>query len=280
MKPHKASHIIACRNGSKTSREDFLAVEEPLLISLQGPEQTEPTPLLSIMRTPGDDENLVRGFLFAEGIIDKQGQITTIEHFDDLGERDENHLVVSLNEQHVPVSERRFTANSSCGVCGRLLIEDIEKLSNRPMNPNGPYLSESVVLQITNRAKTEQPLFELTGASHAASLYSANGELIAVCEDIGRHNALDKLIGMTLTNEPQLLAEAILLVSGRASYELAQKAVRAGIPVMLAVGAPSSLAVRIAQRFDMTLIGFLKSSRYNIYHGQWRMQTEDLPNVT
>jgi len=241
--------------------EDLLAVEEPLEIRL-GRRSLSVT-----MRTPGDDFDLAAGFLFAEGIITSPTQIRGIEHAPD---GNPNIVVVELAPDAVVkpvVLQRGFVMTSACGLCGKVSLKALE--ANRcPVLPRSSLKIDPVVLHdLPERLRRQQAVFESTGGLHAAALFNADGELESLREDVGRHNAVDKLIGHALLNSRIPLRDSVMLVSGRASFELVQKALMASIPLLAAVGAPSSLAVSTAERCAMTLVGFLRNGRFNVYSG-------------
>ena len=241
--------------------EDLLAVEEPLEIRLGR------MSLSVTMRTPGDDFDLAAGFLFAEGIISSAKQIRRIQH---ASNGNPNIVVVDLSPDAVVkpvVVQRGFVMTSACGLCGKVSLEALE--ANRcPLLPHSSLKIDPLVLHdLPDRLRREQAVFENTGGLHAAALFNADGELQSLREDVGRHNAVDKLIGQALLNSRIPLRDSVMLVSGRASFELVQKALMASIPMLAAVGAPSSLAVSTAMRCGMTLVGFLRNGRFNIYSG-------------
>jgi FdhD protein len=241
--------------------EDLLAVEEPLEIRL-GRRSLSVT-----MRTPGDDFDLAAGFLFAEGIITSPTQIRRIEHASD---GNPNIVVVELAPDAVVkpvVVQRGFVMTSACGLCGKVSLKALE--ANRcPVLPRSSLKIDPVIIHdLPDRLRREQAVFESTGGLHAAALFNAAGELDSLREDVGRHNAVDKLIGHALLNSRIPLRDSVMLVSGRASFELVQKALMASIPMLAAVGAPSSLAVSTAARSGRTLVGFLRNGRFNIYSG-------------
>lgn len=244
------------RNGN--AELDWVAVEEPLEIRVNG------TSTAITMRTPGHDEELAAGFLFGEGIVRAPAQIAAIETA-------ENSVDVKLA---APVDldklERHFYMSSSCGVCGKASIDAIE-VSGCEVNRGGPRIDFATVCSLPQKLRARQDGFERTGGLHAAALFDAAGELLDLREDVGRHNALDKLIGAAFLRGALPLDRAVLLVSGRASFELVQKAAMGGIGVMAAVGAPSSLAVETALRFGMTLCGFVRDQRFNVYSGEGRI---------
>jgi FdhD protein len=251
--------------GSTATEQDLLAVEEPLQIRI-GERNVAIT-----MRTPGNDAELAAGFLFSEGILRNPGQISGIA----AGPR--NTITVTLSDEagvDLDRLERHFYLTSSCGVCGKASIEALESIGC-PVLPRGrPRIELSVIHGLPEMLRTRQMVFDRTGGLHAAALFDASGQLIDVREDVGRHNAVDKLVGAAFLKGQTPLNDRLLMVSGRASFELIQKALMAGIPVLAAVGAPSSLAVEMALRFGMTLLGFVRGGRFNIYSGEWRLLRE------
>ena len=247
---------------SSASFQDLLAVEEPLEIRL-GDKTISLT-----MRTPGHDPELAAGFLFTEGILDGPRQIRDIQHA-------KNSITVQLNPD-VQVDferlQRNFYTTSSCGVCGKASIEAL-RMQGCPVLPRSLAAVEAEVIhRLPQAQRDEQAVFQKTGGLHAAALFDFQGKLIILREDVGRHNAVDKLIGARMLAGHTPLSDTLLLVSGRASFELTQKALMAGIPILAAVGAPSSLAVETAQRFNMTLLGFVRDGRFNIYSGAERIR--------
>ena len=249
------------------TRLDVLAVEEPLEIRIVHPSIKE-TSISVTMRTPGNDAELAIGFLHGEGIIRSADDVVRV------GKRvrsecgKENIVVVELAEGCNPDTEkltRHFYTTSSCGVCGKTSIEAIEILPADELPLGDLRIDASIIHELPARIEASQKLFECTGGLHAAALFDRNGELLEIREDVGRHNAMDKLVGALLRSNRLPASDNILLVSGRASFELVQKAVMAGVPIMAAVGAPSSLAVELASRFGMTLIGFVRDHRFNVY---------------
>jgi len=258
-------------NGRPTEdwREDWVATEAPLEVRIGG------KPATVLMRTPGHDEELVRGFLFSEGVIASPDDILSIGAprlaADESGSVIEVELASSKKARTV---DRLFYSNSSCGVCGKKTIASLEVRGR--IAPDGPRVRRSILGTLPDRLRSAQPAFAQTGGVHASALFTPDGELIAVREDVGRHNALDKLIGWALAARESRLPESVLLVSGRVSYELVQKAVAASIPFIAAVGAPSSLAVELAERFRLTLVGFLRASSMNVYAHPERIVGEEL----
>ena len=268
---------------------DALAIEEPLEIRLvYGPVQARVSQNLAVtMRTPGHDADLAMGFLFTEGIIPGALAVDDIHHLPiPCSENKQNTIQVSLKADYQPKlgkADRNFYTTSSCGVCGKTSIDAIRTVSAvsrsvaetvlRGCEADGePRLDPAVLQALPQRLSAIQPLFADTGGLHAAALFNEAGEPILVREDVGRHNALDKLIGAGLACSWNLFDRSILLLSGRASFELIQKAAMAHIPIVAAVGAPSSLAVALAEEFGITLIGFLRANRFNIYSFPYRIQ--------
>lgn len=260
------------RGGQAESRADQLATEEPLEIRLawDGGERT----VAVTMRTPGNDEELAAGFLYAEGVIDRREQIAGFRRPVESGETPEpNVMEVELAEApeaELPSLERHFFSNSSCGVCGKAGLQALQIRAPGRLPP-GPEVDPAVLSSLPDRLREAQGIFEATGGLHAAGLFDATGRLIALREDVGRHNALDKLFGWAFLQGLLPLHGQIVLVSGRSSYEILQKSLMAGVPVVCAVSAPSSLAVELANRFGITLVGFLRGDRFNVYSGVERL---------
>lgn len=245
------------------SEQDLVAVEEPLEIRLNGRN------LAVTMRTPGNDEELAAGFLRAEGILHESAQITRISA------PEPNVIEVRVAEDS-PLDhdrlERHFYMSSSCGVCGKASIQAIESAGCPMLARDRPVIAEELIHQLPGELRTRQSVFDRTGGLHAAALFDSGGRLLNLREDVGRHNALDKLIGAAFLDGSLPLDDHILVVSGRVSFELVQKALMAGIAIMAAVGAPSSLAIEVALRYGMTLAGFVREGRFNIYSGEWRLR--------
>ncbi|MCO5947790.1 formate dehydrogenase accessory sulfurtransferase FdhD [Mucilaginibacter flavidus] len=258
---------------------DVLAVEEPLEIRLAYTLNGEPkTQNVSVtMRTPGNDAELAAGFLFTEGIVKNAGEIADVDYcFIACAENKENVIQVKLRDGVVPDlknAERNFYTTSSCGVCGKGSISAIRTVGNFVQQDNDIAVDSDLLHQLPAILRAQQAVFEETGGLHASALFNLDGELLLLSEDVGRHNALDKLIGAALRQGLLPLNNHILLLSGRASFELVQKAVMAGIRIIAAVGAPSSLAVELAAEFDITLAGFLRNRRFNIYTAARRILT-------
>lgn len=266
------SHKITRISGHDTEElDDQLAVEEPLEIQVayESEGQKERKSISVTMRTPGNDEELAAGFLFTEGIIYAKSQIGGIAH----AAFDENRVVVTFSagfEPQLGALERNFYTTSSCGVCGKASIDAIKTRSAYPMQ-EGLVLKKELLYQLTERIARHQNTFETTGGLHASALFDISGQFLMLREDVGRHNALDKLIGAALLSDQLPLGNHILLLSGRASFELIQKAAMAGISMVAAIGAPSSLAVQLAEESGIALVGFLKKDKFNIYTGHHRI---------
>lgn len=261
--------VETVERGFSSSRSDLLAIEEPLQLCLNG------SPLSITMRTPGADLDLAVGFLFTEGIIDDPDQILSMRTGPAENEDSGDRVTIRLKPEVVvdPTrTQRNFYTSSSCGVCGKLAIEAIEARPSRLIRKSGPQFSADLLYRLPDLLRQAQNNFERTGGIHAAALFSPGGDLLGLREDVGRHNAVDKVIGFALRDGTVPLGDSLILVSGRAGFELVQKSVMAAIPVLAAVGAPSSLAVEVAQRFGMTLVGFLRGERFNVYSGKGRIQ--------
>jgi FdhD protein len=278
-----AVHRIAA-GGEHEEIDDVLAVEEPLEIRLGFRENGSLSHrAVSItMRTPGHDDELSVGFLFTEGIIRSLGQISGIKHCGTAGKNvDAGRFDASSNTIRVDLAlgvdidlkrlERHFYTTSSCGVCGKTSIEAL-KTGAEKLPSDGITIDRDVIRALPQTLRASQDVFDRTGGLHASAIFNADGSLETVREDVGRHNALDKVIGHYLLKGGLAIHDKILLVSGRASFELVQKALMARIPVLTAVGAPSSLAVELAREFGMTLIGFIRDDRFNIYCGAARIE--------
>lgn len=258
----RVQHLTA---GEPQTRQDTVAVEEPLEIRLHG------TPLAVTMRTPGDDFDLAAGFLVGEGVITAPDQLRTIRYCagaTEDGTNTYNVLDVTLApEVPIPTAtlQRNFYTTSSCGVCGKATLDAVRLRTTHSPATDPTTVSASVLTTLPETLRTTQQVFDKTGGLHAAALFTPDGTLLATREDIGRHNAVDKVIGWALRRSGLPLSGTILMVSGRASFELAQKAVLAGIPVLAAVSAPSSLAIDLAAESGLTLIGFLRGPTMNLY---------------
>ncbi len=260
---------------------DALAVEEPLEIRLGVQGQRDAKRVSVTMRTPGNDAELAVGFLFTEGIVKSPDDVVSLAYIDKPieGKLHQNVIRVDVNPSvniDVKSLERNFYMTSSCGVCGKASIEAIRTGACPVFSKNSPRFDATTIHGMPETLRQAQRAFDQTGGLHAAALFNASGELIALREDVGRHNALDKLIGAAFVNGALPLDKFIVMVSGRASFELVQKALMAGVPALAAVGAPSSLAAELADDFDMTLLGFVRNNRFNIYAGAWRIHAQPL----
>ena len=252
--------------------EDLVSIEEPLEISLKFKENNEwITQNLSItMRTPGNDEDLVRGFLFNEQIVQNIKDIESIESYgEQVGQYNiKNKILATLNNsENVNISKikRDFLTNSSCGVCGKSSLDALEIIKKDKTDSNEPKISKEVIVSSPNTLRSNQSEFSKTGGIHASGLFDVDGELINLREDVGRHNALDKLIGSSMINDQIDPKNQFITCSGRLNFELVQKVLMTNIGIMVGVGAPTSLAIDLANKFDMTLIGFVKKDSFNIY---------------
>jgi FdhD protein len=248
-------------------REDRVAVEEPLEIRIETP--AGPMPLAVTMRTPGDDLELAAGFLFSEGIVGSRADLVALRHCRQVPrERRDNTVTVRLAQGATVAAtamSRRFTVSSACGVCG---VESLDALAQRGIRPVVPTaVDPDLLVSLPARLRGAQPVFERTGGLHAAGLFAPTGEVVCVREDVGRHNALDKVLGWALMQGLLPLDGHLVLVSGRTSFELVQKSVCAGVGVLAGVSAPSSLAIELAGRFGLALAGFVRDQRLVLYAG-------------
>lgn len=261
--------IQIVENNQMRSHLDYLATEEPLEIRLFPQKKT----LAITMRTPGHDFELAAGFLYSEGIINKRQDLEQISYcVDGEGEQKYNIVNVTIKTElniNLPSLERHFFTNSACGVCGKATIEHlknrvipIDDMSQIPAN---------LIYELPAKLRAAQGIFNTTGGLHAAALFNLEGELLKIREDVGRHNALDKLIGSTFLADELSLNNHLILVSGRSSFEILQKCIMARVPIVCAVSAPSSLAVSLAEEFGVTLIGFLRERKFNVYSGKQRI---------
>ncbi len=263
----------------RLDKQDLLAVEEPMEIRVTtGPRDGRTARSLSItMRTPGNDFELAVGFLYTEGILKERSQIEGIEFCGPAapGRQTSNIVRVDLTENvelDLGSLERNFYTTSSCGICGKASLDAVQVKGLKPIKEAQPRFLREKIHALPAKLRAAQPVFERTGGLHAAGLATPDGELLEIREDVGRHNAVDKLIGRRFLDGKTPLGELGMVVSGRASFEILQKALVAGIPMIVAVGAPSSLAVEMAERFGMTLIGFASSERFNVYAGVDRIE--------
>jgi FdhD protein len=261
--PSKIAHHAAAkfRDGAFASIDDALAIEEPLEIRLAGRRFT------LTMRTPGNDEELAAGFLLAEGFIANAAELGEIRRVRDTKGKDEpNAIDVILNVKAEGLRERlkrNFTISSSCGICGKTSIDSITQRI-QPIASRAK-MTSAAILALGAKLRASQEVFAATGGLHACGLFDLEGNLLAAREDIGRHNAVDKIAGWALANDMLPLAKSLMLVSGRLSFEIVQKAAAAGVPILVAVSAPSSLAVELAEEAGITLVGFLRDGSFNVY---------------
>lgn len=272
----ESSHrkIVRWQGESREEIDDDVAVEAPLEIRLfhrRESVETE-TPISVTMRTPGNDSELATGFLLTEGIIQTPEQIQRIRICGG-GNVINVHLNPSV-EVDIDQLSRHFYTSSSCGVCGKSAIDAVNVNILNVLEPSAPVVTPAFIASLPDRLRASQDVFDRTGGLHASGLFDTEGRLIRLHEDVGRHNALDKLIGAQWYTDEAAFAESILLVSGRVSFELVQKALVAGIAILVAVGAPSSLAIDLAHHHNMTLIGFTRGPRFNIYSGPQRIQND------
>jgi FdhD protein len=266
----RSSNIIQYSTTAWSNKSDLLAIEEPLEIRIgYGAIDNRQQKSLSVtMRTPGHDFELATGFLFTEGIIYSYQQVESIKYCEDVGRQEEKENVVRVElkpdvELDFQKLQRNFYTTSSCGVCGKSSIEAVAQ--HCPVIPVSWTVKPEVIHKLPDTLRKAQHVFEYTGGLHASGLFERTGNMVLLREDVGRHNALDKVIGAMLVKNQIPLRNSVLLVSGRASFELVQKAAMAGIPVLAAVGAPSSLAVKLASDCGMTLLGFVRDNRFNVY---------------
>src|SRR5438105_10429699 len=262
--------LVRIEEETQRVRFDTLAAEEPLEIRVDG------TALAVTMRTPGNDFELAAGFLLTEGVVENAGQIRTLRY---CVAEDESQEFNVLNADLAPGApgragaERTFMATSSCGLCGKASIDGVRARSPFDLRADATEVAASVLASLPDRLRGAQRVFDRTGGLHAAGLFTADGELVCLREDVGRHNAFDKVIGWAALDGRLPLRGHIILASGRASFELTQKALMAGIPVLASVSAPSSLAVELAEEAGMTLVGFLRGATMNVYAGEHRVST-------
>ncbi len=256
--------VLAVRGAIASTRPDAVAIEEPLEIHAAGPAQ-EPQRVAITMRTPGHDTELSVGFMFTEGLIAHRGDLGAhpAREILPLEGRGDHVTVLLTHPFDTGRVHRSFVVTSACGVCGKASIEDLTVLA--PPLGDGPVVPASVVLALPTRLRAAQSVFDVTGGLHATGLFTPSGELRVVREDVGRHNAMDKAIGRMLLDGAVPLTDSVAMVSGRASFELVQKATVAGVTVLCAVGAPSSLAVQAAETLGLTLVGFVRGDSFNVY---------------
>ena len=260
------TQVSEWRQGSVRRIEDYLVAEEPLEIRLNG------MPLTVTMRTPGHDVELAAGFLLTEGLVEQAEQIKSLRAQAGANPEAGNVVQVQLTGTGFDPERmrRNFFAASSCGICGKASIESIRVRGIQPPNPDFRFYPD-LLCALPDKLRSAQAIFGRTGGLHAAALFDSEGELIVTREDIGRHNAVDKVIGWALLEKRLPLSQCVLLVSGRGGFEIVQKALVAGIPVLASVSAPSGLAVRLARELGLTLVGFLRGQRFLIYSREDRL---------
>ena len=270
---NKSASITILQNDQGATEEitDQVTVEEPLEFSIAfGPQSSREIKNIAItMRTPGNDFELVLGFLYSEGIIKNKSDVQSIRRMDNLEDQSntENTVLVELDETLSvdPQKIRNFYINSSCGICGSQVVDGIGSLQQYHSLKSNFLVAESVLRTLPDRIQKQQDAFSHTGGLHASALFNQEGSILSLYEDVGRHNALDKLIGSELQKNNLPLLECGLILSGRTSFELIHKAALAGIPLVVSIGAPSSLAIDAAWEYEITLAGFLQTDRFNIY---------------
>jgi FdhD protein len=269
------TRIVAVRGSSLEFRGDRVVGEEPLEIRAAGPGQG-PVPVAVTMRTPGFEDELAIGFLRTEGLIDGPEVIRTTTGDPAQMNQPDDQITVHLARPFDAsrVAERHFVATASCGICGKASLDEVAVRSD-PI-PEGPVVARSVILALPDLLRAAQRAFDETGGLHAAGLFSPTGELLELREDVGRHNALDKLVGSQVLAKAMPLHGRILMVSGRVSFEIVQKAAVAGVPIVCAVSAPSDLAIEAADRLGVTLVGFLRGDGFNVYAHDERIDLRDL----
>jgi FdhD protein len=270
-----STRVVAVRGSSLEYRGDRVVGEEPMEIRAAGPGQ-DPVAVAVTMRTPGQEEELAVGFLRTEGLIDGPEILRTTFGDPSAMNQPDDQVTVHLSRPFDAsrVAERHFVATASCGICGKASLDEIEVRSD-PI-PAGPVVPRTVILALPDLLRAAQRAFEETGGLHAAALFTPAGELLALREDVGRHNALDKLVGSQVLAGAMPLHGRILMVSGRVSFEIVQKAAVAGVPIICAVSAPSDLAIEAADRLGVTLVGFLRGDGFNVYAHDERIDLRDL----
>jgi FdhD protein len=272
------TRVVAVRGSSLEYRADRVVGEDPLEIRAAGPGQA-PVAVAVTMRTPGHEEELAIGFLRTEGLIEGP-EVLRVETGDPVSlNQPDDQVTVRLAKPFDAsrVAERHFVATASCGICGKASIDEVA-IRTAPI-PEGPIVSRAVVIALPNLLRAAQRAFDETGGLHAAGLFTPTGELLAIREDVGRHNALDKLVGSQVIAKALPLNERVLVVSGRVSFEIVQKAAVVGVPIICAVSAPSDLAIETADRLGVTLVGFLRGDGFNVYSHDERIDLRDLLGV-
>jgi len=274
--------VIKFRSNNAKEVEDQVSIEEPLeiIIRFKNKDSWVDNTISITMRTPGDDEDLVRGFLFNEKVIEKIEYIEKIESTgkptDQYGLK--NKITITINNSEnidIDKIKRNFLTNSSCGVCGKTSLDSLEIIKKDKILKSIPKISKEIIMKSPDKLRQNQSEFSKTGGIHASGLFTDQGEIVAIKEDVGRHNALDKLIGHTLNKKLLNPSTQFLTCSGRLNFDLVQKAFMANIGVLIGVGAPTSLAIDLANRFDMTLVGFVKEDSFNIYSNSERIMIDN-----
>ena len=274
-----ATRVIAVRGSELEIRDDLVVGEEPLEVRAAGPRQ-EPVQVAVTMRTPGHEPELALGFLTSEGLL-TGNSVRGVEYGDPgvVADPDDSILVrLAKRFDASLVAKRNFVATASCGICGKASIDDVA-VRCEPLPRGLPIVARAVIVGLPDALRAAQAAFERTGGLHAAALFETDGRLVAIREDVGRHNALDKLIGSRVLANELPLWDRILMVSGRVSFEIVQKAAVAGVPIICAVSAPSDLAVRLADRLGVTLVGFLRGESFNVYTHDGRVDLRDLLGI-
>ena len=285
-RPTTRATVWKVRGDRPREETDVLATEEPMEIRVEsGPKDRRETTSLSVtMRTPGHDFELAAGFLFTEGIVSRPRDLSRIEYCTDAGVEQEFNIVSASFRPDVEFQPDRLTRHfymtSSCGVCGKTALDAIRIAVRYPIPRGRPTLEPEIIASLPERLREGQEWFSETGGVHAAGLFDPAGNLVVVREDVGRHNAVDKVVGEAFLANRVPLSESLLAVSGRGSFEILQKAAVAGVPCVVAVGAPSNLAVRIADEFGMTLVGFARGGTFNVYAGLGRFSEATRPSRT
>ena len=276
MKPSAPNlSIRRWESGHWSDSPDAVVTEEPLQLSLDG------APLSVVMRTPGSDVELALGLFYGEGILTSLQDVRVVRISAEAGEKvdgvvmeadlmESNQVDIHLAVAPLRRPERSMLSSSACGVCGAVMIEDLKR--GLALLDAGPVVDSSLLTGLVDKLRAGQGVFDRTGGLHAAGLFTTSGELLCGREDVGRHNAVDKVVGRALLDRALPASDRVLLVSGRAGYEIVQKSIAAGIPVLAAVGAPSSLAVALAREFNQTLVGFLRGQRFNVYSAPERLR--------
>jgi len=270
--------VFKFKSNNLDNFDDHISIEEPLeiIIKYKDKEIWVEKTISVTMRTPGDDEDLVRGFLFNEKVVEKIDYIEKIETSGQTSEQYglKNKITVTINNSDnidIDKIKRNFLTNSSCGVCGKSSLDALEIIKKDKILKSNPKISKEVLMNSTNRLRQNQSEFSKTGGIHASGLFTTQGDIVAIKEDVGRHNALDKLIGYALKENLLNNNTQFLACSGRLNFDLVQKALMANIGILIGVGAPTSLAIDLANKFDMTLVGFVKGNSFNIYSNKERI---------